>query len=310
MTSNKKSLKTKVGGKTQLETVETGVVSNTTPSIPRSIQRKYWSFTYPYKYETDGGDQHYHFDDIKKMMETLGSESYIFQREKGITGYEHYQGSITLKGKGKRLEEIKKVMGKAHLEPSKSVAADAYAGKTETRIAGPWFYPYRYLGEDLPQQHELYEWQKKLLSELDGPVVPRKIRWYVDTVGNTGKSTFTKYLVYHRKAMTCGGELKDIAFAVSQMKPQEKPIFIFDLCRAQGNRLSYASLESLANGLFFSPKYESTQYIGPRPHIVIFSNFHPDETKLSEDRWDIRTLSNPPATALASSAMAPGTALE
>ena len=33
--------------------------------------------------------------------------------------------------------------------------------------------------------------------------------------------------------------------------------------------------------------YLSTKY--DTPHVVCFSNFHPDKSKLSWDRWDIRS---------------------
>lgn len=275
----------------KLETLETARVRNKSSRPSQGIQRKYWVFRLSVISDLFCRDLEIKtVEDVKSMLKKLGAE-YIFQVEAGEeSDYLHFQGSIAFPKKGKRAEEIRKVMPHAWLEPSESIAADKYASKSETRIDGPFMYPYRYMGEDLPQEHQLYEWQRNLISMIDGPVNPRKVTWVYDIVGGKGKSTFAKYLAYHKSAMVCGGELKDIAYAVTQMKKTEKPIFIFDLCRSQGNRLSYASLESLANGLFFSPKYESAQYIGPRPHIIVFANFYPDTSKLSSDRWDIRKL--------------------
>lgn len=40
----------------------------------------------------------------------------------------------------------------------------------------------------------LFPWEDRLLKKLEGPVDSRKIFWYYDYIGGTGKSTFAKYL--------------------------------------------------------------------------------------------------------------------
>lgn len=262
-----------------VETKEIDVASNTKH---QSLQRKYWVFTL-------GRDQDPTIlvEHVQKWLKDLGVTAYRFQLEEGKeTGYIHYQGWFSLDGKGKRLEHLRTLSPRGvHLEACRGKAGMEYASKNDTRVDGPWIWPYEYRGEDLPKV--LYGWQQELLDELKGPVTHRKITWLWDPIGNTGKSTFCKYVAYHHQAMICGGELKDIAFAV-QMAPRiERPIYIFDIPRSQGNHISYAALEALSNGMFFSPKYESVSYIGPRPHIVVFSNFEPDKEKLSMDRWNI-----------------------
>ncbi len=49
-----------------------------------------------------------------------------------------------------------------------------------------------------------------------------------------------------------------------------------------------SSIETIKDGMGFSPKYESAHFLGDIPHIVIFSNYLPfDFNKLSFDRWKI-----------------------
>jgi len=50
----------------------------------------------------------------------------------------------------------------------------------------------------------------------------------------------------------------------------------------------------LKDGVVFSGKYEGGARLFPPPHVIIFANFLPDFTKLSADRWVIRTLLNNP----------------
>ena len=42
----------------------------------------------------------------------------------------------------------------------------------------------------------------------------------------------------------------------------------------------------------FSCKYESTMKMHDTPHVVVFSNWAPDKTRLSQDRWDITDMTD------------------
>jgi len=87
---------------------------------------------------------------------------------------------------------------------------------------------------------------------------------------------------------------KDLTHQV--VKAQYDPrVVIMNLSRQAEGAFSYAAVESLKDGLVFSGKYEGGHRLFPRPHVIIFSNWFPDLSKLSLDRWDIRTLKpNPP----------------
>ncbi len=133
-------------------------------------------------------------------------------------------------------------------------------------------------------------WQRTLMDLLEGPVQPRKIHWFVDPMGGRGKTYMTKYLCLNHGALTVSGKRADILFAY-----EGEPIVVFDFARAQAEQIEYASIEKIKDGVFFAGKFDSRQKIFDSPHVVVFSNNEPDQTKLSADRWDITRLSVMPA---------------
>ena len=152
-----------------------------------------------------------------------------------------------------------------------------------------------------PPRHgieELYPWQQDLLAELDEEPDDRKIVFYVDYEGRAGKTTFTKFLLSTRTTdvqFFATGKKEDIFHAVKETTK----IFLFDVPRGSSQFLQYPVLESIKNGLVFSPKYDSCNKCFPTPHVIVFMNEDPTQENekgnqtLSEDRWDIRFIENP-----------------
>lgn len=135
---------------------------------------------------------------------------------------------------------------------------------------------------------ELRPWQQTLLDILSKDPHPRKIHWYWDPIGATGKTTFSRYLVRNYNAFyTNGGKHADIACAYNYQK-----IIVFDFTRSQAERVPYCIMEAFKNGLVFAGKYESTTKIFSVPHVVCFANFEPEKFKLSLDRWNVVKLLN------------------
>ena len=133
----------------------------------------------------------------------------------------------------------------------------------------------------------LREWQKKLFDELVEKPDRRKIVWYVDWDGNCGKTFIATYLKCHSNCKYIeNAKSGDIKYAYSGQK-----IVIFDLTKSVQEKLNYQALESVKNGIFFSPKYESTDKTFPIPHVVVFANWPPEDEKMSADRWEIRYIS-------------------
>lgn len=132
----------------------------------------------------------------------------------------------------------------------------------------------------------LKKWQMDLLHDLEKEPDPRKIIWFVDRKGNTGKTYLSKYLLANKKAARFeNGRSTDIKYAYKGER-----IVIFDLTRSQEEHFNYEVLENIKNGIMFSGKYESAMKVFPVPHVVVFANWGPNVEKLSHDRWDLRSI--------------------
>lgn len=128
-------------------------------------------------------------------------------------------------------------------------------------------------------------WQQRLFEDLQAEPDPRKVIWIVDTVGNSGKSYFATHYTTKGSYYVTGGRAADIFYGYSY-----EPVVFFDLARMKQEIVQYDVMESFKNGQFYSTKYECKNVKFNVPHVVVFSNFYPDTSKLSEDRWDIRVL--------------------
>jgi len=131
-------------------------------------------------------------------------------------------------------------------------------------------------------------WQDELAQELDDAADSRKIIFYVGREGGEGKTWFQQYFLTKFKEETqimSIGKRDDIAHTVNR----HTRYFFFNVPRGQMEFLSYSTLECLKDRLIFSPKYASQmKALIHTPHVVVFSNEEPDDTKLSRDRYDIR----------------------
>jgi len=61
-----------------------------------------------------------------------------------------------------------------------------------------------------------------------------------------------------------------------------------DVSRQGHSSFQYEPLEAIKNGLLVSGKYHGREVIlETTPRVVVFSNYHPDYSKLSGDRWKV-----------------------
>lgn len=61
--------------------------------------------------------------------------------------------------------------------------------------------------------------------------------------------------------------------------------------------LSYAVLEAIKDRLVSSPKYESVlKTMIYQPHVVVLCNEHPDENKMTSDRYEFFNIRDYEAT--------------
>lgn len=129
---------------------------------------------------------------------------------------------------------------------------------------------------------ELRPWQREIRDRVLRQN-NRAITWVVDTKGGKGKTTLAEYMAAMDGAFIVqGGSIRDIAFAY-----MNEPVVIFDLTRAKQECVPYNVMECFKNGRLFSTKYESKSKVFCPAKVLVCSNWEPDRTQLSEDRWDV-----------------------
>lgn len=132
-----------------------------------------------------------------------------------------------------------------------------------------------------PQPATLRPWQEQAL-EIVRQQDDRKVMWITDSEGNNGKTKLCKELALHHKAAVFNNAgKKDLAFAYD-----DQEIVAFNLTRTTEERVNYEAIESLKDGIMFSAKYESETKVFNSPQLVVMSNYPPDFSAMSQDRWD------------------------
>lgn len=143
-----------------------------------------------------------------------------------------------------------------------------------------------YNGADLPKREEFYPWQEKAYNFLTEKSC-RDVYWIFEEDGNCGKTIFSKYMVYHENSMIVQkGKYADI-MNIAFNRGASLTKMIIDVPRSSGNQVSYNAVESIKSGIIINTKYETGQMIINPVSIMIFSNFPPDISSLSKDRWKI-----------------------
>lgn len=207
-----------------------------------------------------------------------------FGEEVGESGTPHLQGYISLKVK-QRITGLKKVEGfeRASFRPVRNEKALLEYFQKDGKV---WS-----IGLPKPVRviQELFEWQKDLETRYLEEPDDRTINWYWNASGNIGKSAFIKYMIVRHKVLFCsGGKHADIMNLVFNQDMDVCRGVFFDIPRAHKGHISYASLESIKNGMVCNTKYETGVKVFNSPHIFVFANFAPDKPEeMSEDRWNI-----------------------
>jgi len=159
-----------------------------------------------------------------------------------------------------------------------------------------------YNGKDLDifkKKANWYPWQLKiwnLLFDKSGNFLEsddRKIVHLVDLSGNSGKSSFFKYLL-----LCYNNSIGRIGYGTSQQLRSsfinigEKKLYIIDLSRSKGyadrEQDLLSVIEDVKTGLVSNAMYGSgVNLLMPPPHIIISSNYVFDINLLSLDRWQV-----------------------
>jgi len=230
-------------------------------------------------------------------------KSYVFQLEKSESGFDHYQGRITLikKDRGTIATAIAAKIGE-HVRftmiptVSENRAKECfYQLKEQTKVAGPWKDTDFVMPQKKTRQmeefedYEKYPWQQKVI-ELSQQWDKRTIHVVVDAVGNNGKTDLVEWLVQNGKGTLVPPmrAMEDI-MAMVMCKPPAR-CYLIDMPRAMRKEKLYdfySGIESLKNGYMYDKRYQFKDRWIDRPQIIIFSNMMPDFSMLSQDRWKV-----------------------
>lgn len=234
-------------------------------------------------------------------------KKWSFQKEKGDTGYIHFQGRGSL-FKKRRLADLVKLCHEhgwkdVHLSPSSNESQKGdlfYTTKLDTRVEGPWTDKDEIEKIYVPRQYRgiletLRPWQQTVWESAD-IFEPRIINMIYDPNGNNGKSTIASLMDLHRRGIDLPPindaekliqSVADILMAREIREP--KAVFV-DLPRAMDKRKLgglFTAIEQIKKGKVYDLRYQYKEWWFDSPQIWVFSNIEPDLAMLSRDRWKI-----------------------
>lgn len=232
------------------------------------------------------------------------AKKYCFQLERGASGYEHWQGRISLIKKKRYKHEVLPLFEEDkkpyYCEPTTNKEHDKeafYCMKKDSRIDGPW------CDTDLPKpvltkqmvlfkQWGLLPWQQKLINELSEFDL-RKIDLIYDPTGCAGKSLFSEYMELQGLAedVPCYRLMDDIFQWVYCMPT--KPVYIMDMPRGmKKDKLGdlYSGIEVIKNGVAYDKRHRAKKKRFDRPRVAVFTNELPNLDLMSADRWVLWTI--------------------
>lgn len=192
------------------------------------------------------------------------------------------QKGIHALSEGASLEDIRKEYPQFYLQSLNAIQCYIQS-RDASHVVSSWV---------LPEQP--YAWQSQIIQSIDTPrgvplVAPhdRRVNWVYDTNGASGKSTLVKMLVkkYGTDAVliaSCSAKRVIEAMIATQH------VVLLDLPRAYPMRyFNYTALEIVKDGLAGRQMYHPGIKVWNNPHLFVFSNSLPDETQLTQDRWNI-----------------------
>lgn len=253
-----------------------------------------WDFTLKFNENTE----------LKLLKDSLRTKckKWAFQLERSDSGYEHYQGRISLI-KRKSLKPLLSLFSTpewagVHFSPtSTNCKGDVfYCIKDDTRIDGPWMDTDIEIIEtkqmQLFKQWGFLPWHQKLIEETKSFCL-RSIDLVYDPTGCAGKSLLSEYLESEGIAEEIPPfRLMDDIFQWVATRPIKKT-YIVDMPRGmKKDKLGdfYSGIEVVKNGVAYDKRYVAKKVRFDRPRIIVFTNTIPVLDLMSADRWKLWTI--------------------
>ncbi len=264
-----------------------GEEGNTSSSSPQCSPAKYWAFTL----------NNYTEEEVLELKQIDSSKvpRLVFQREKGENGTPHLQGALMFKTKGRPfcLLTHKRCHWSKKYKDSTPKQLFDYACKKDTRdgevYCRGWEAPFEI-------KLDLYPWQDTISKILNQEPDDRKIYWIWEPNGCAGKTTFQKWVfMNYAKTVVLSGKGADMKNGIIQYRENNgvlPSIVLINVPRTSIDYVSFTGIEEVKDMFFYSGKYEGGMVCGKSPHVVIFANAEPDTTKMSADRWEIKTITD------------------
>lgn len=261
---------------------------------PKRFQKKYWKCNYHLK---DKSEFDKYFELIERLFAPL-CETYAFGEEYGESGDTPHIEGYMIFHKITEFHIIQDIFEWSFLKWStkaRAIAGLKYSCKELNRIVTNMKNiprPLVKMTYDMlrPEQREIAD----VFKGYEDPLFGRKIYWFWESVGNWGKSITVTYMIDQMDAIEVCGKGADVFCGISnhiEDTGQCPPIVIYDVPRSSAKYVSYASIEKIKDGKFFSGKYDSKPVRFNKPHIVCFANCPPEfEDTVSKDRWIIKKL--------------------
>lgn len=289
---------------------ESGSESTTESNIkPQCSPALHWVFTWN-NYEKWDKDWYNTLSSIDSSIVPV----LVFQEEEGDeNGVPHIQGALSFRSKNRPFslnlpKSIIWILGnacdvKGNEKPPRMCKAilkksREYACKLHTRKPGA--VPYmRGFAKDVEEYivhiENKYEWQKEIDELVASEPDERSIYWIWGD-GNVGKTYYQKHLfTTGERVVILGGKASDCKNAIVDYKSKNNRIprtILINVTRDKRRDVSYDTLETIKDMIFYSGKYEGGMVCGKNPHVIVFANNPPDTEKMSMDRWWIRKIEN------------------
>lgn len=222
-------------------------------------------------------------------------KKWCFKGEKANSGYEHWQGRISLKVADRLAPMIAKFKSKHNVDWHWSLTSkenksnNFYIEKSETQITDVFSDTDEelYIPRQIREIPDLYPWQKTII-EISKVWDTRTINIIYCPNGNIGKTTLIGYIRAHKigRVLPCCFEYKEIMQIVCDL-PTSTSYFI-DMPRAiKKNQLEgfFGGLETTKDGYAYDLRYRFQEKVFDCPNIFVFTNSMPSYDYLSKDRW-------------------------
>lgn len=263
-----------------------------------------WDWTLSAK---EGKDDERNVEQVMNVVKQL-FKKWKFQKERGDSGYLHYQGRGSL-WKKRRATELNKLLQQLnvqdmHVAPTvtENINGDAfYVLKIDTRVEGPWsdqdmenYIPYQYRG----LMDKLYPYQQTIWDSGDERN-SRLINYILCLNGNIGKSTIAALCDLYKRGLDLPpvNDSEKLIYSVCDIlmaKQERNPKIVFvDMPRAMDKKKlggMYTAIEQIKKGKVFDLRYTYKEWWFDSPQVWVFGNHEPDLRLMSMDRWKIWTV--------------------